>query len=158
MTAGEGDARHVAADAVTGGDGTDLRLAGAGGPRARSVAGEALFVVPDETGDERLVGIVAGDAADAGVGAVEALAELEAVGLEADIDDAAPAMADDGAEGAMTLAAEAGHLFGGESAEIGRIDGVAAEGGVFGVAESALMAAGAGYSGMKSGQGEVLPL
>ena len=52
------------------------------------MAGQAPGVVSGQIVDERLVGVVAGDAGDARVsGAAPATALFEAVGLEADGDD-----------------------------------------------------------------------
>src|SRR5215471_3244132 len=80
------DFRHVAAGAVLFGHRTGARL------RFGGVAGAALGVVSGGGGLQRSVGIVAGGAADAGVGHVVAAAVGEAIGLEADVERAARAI------------------------------------------------------------------
>ncbi len=65
-----------------------------------------------------LVRIVAGDAADPGVGAVEAFAIGETVGLEANIGLAMPVAAHHCLPTAMALSAEIRQVFGGQAAEL----------------------------------------
>lgn len=82
-----------------------------------SVAGQALSVVIRLVVTGGLVGVVAGEAADALVVADEALAVFKAVGLKADEGRALPVVADYSFPGAMTLAAEGGDLLGVEAAK-----------------------------------------
>jgi hypothetical protein len=70
------------------------------------VACQALWIVGGVLADDILVGIVACNATDARVRAVEAFAIRQTVGLEADGQLAAPVIADYGLPGAMTLAAK----------------------------------------------------
>jgi hypothetical protein len=70
------------------------------------MAGEAFGVVRGIVADEVFVRIVTSDAADARVSAVEAAAISKAIGLKADIRQAAPTVADYRFPGAVTLSAE----------------------------------------------------
>lgn len=75
------------------------------------MAGNALGIVISGAVIEGLMGIVAGNATDAGIVADETLAEGHAVWLEADECWPVPAIAHDGIKGSMALAAEVGNLF-----------------------------------------------
>ena len=66
------------------------------------------------------MGIVAGNATDAGGVADKTFAQRHAVRLEADESWTVPAITHDSVEGAMALAAEAGDLLGVETLQRGR--------------------------------------
>ena len=90
MEIGRLDFGHVAGDAIFCGDGTS----GSGmicglilGPAGR-MTGEAICVVGGSVVGERLVRIVAGDAGDASVAFCPAAAVFEAIGGEADVENA----------------------------------------------------------------------
>ena len=79
------------------------RGAGGGGG---GVAGQALPIVGGILAEDINMRIVAGNATDAGIRAIEALAVGEAVGLKADRQFAAPVIANHRLPGAMALPAE----------------------------------------------------
>src|SRR5580700_1922611 len=91
--------------------------------------------------------IMAGDAADARIGAVEAFAVGQTVGLEADGQLAAPVVPDNRFPGAMTLAAEIRDVFRRPLAEIGRSGGKIAVSSIDEVSTGAGMTMLAGHSG-----------
>lgn len=71
----------------------------------RRVAGEAFRVVVSRVAHDLFMRIVAGYAANAFVGAVEALAVCKSIRLEANVRLAAPVAADNCFPGTMALAA-----------------------------------------------------
>lgn len=81
------------------------------------MTGEAFRIVIRNVPDDILMRIVAGDAADARVGAIETFAVGQAVGLETNVGLAFPMGAYDGFPASMTLTAEVRDVFGLKLAE-----------------------------------------
>lgn len=78
------------------------------------VAGQAVVVVRFIIMDNLLMRVVARDATDSWIGAIETLTVGEAVGLKAHVNFAVPIVAQHGFPCAVTLTAEAGDIFGGK--------------------------------------------
>src|SRR5258708_27670354 len=106
VAAGEFDLGHVAGGAVVLRHGANLSYGGSGSGLCRSVAGEAFGVVVSLIVIDRLMGVVASEAADALVVADEALAVAETVRLEADERWATRVITDNCVPSAVTLPAE----------------------------------------------------
>src|SRR5947209_3513203 len=83
------------------------------------MACQTLPIIGGILANDILVRIVASDAADAGVGAIEALAVGESVRLEANGEFASPVIPNHRLPRAMALAAEVGDVLGGPFAQIG---------------------------------------
>ena len=75
------------------------------------MTGKTFGIVSGIFADDVLVRIVAGHTTDARVGAVEALAVGQAIGLEANVNLAVKVTSDDAFPGAMALAAKVGEIF-----------------------------------------------
>lgn len=154
IAAGKRDFGHMAADAPGSRRRAGFCLARAGGARVRCVAGEAFGIVRSVVSDEIFVRIVAGDAADTRVSAVEATTIGEAIGLKADIRQATPTIAHNGFPGAVTLAAEVGERFGSHVPQARRSSAEIGDGRIGRVVERALVTMRTGDARMDGVEGE----
>lgn len=115
--------RHMATRAFAARDWASLGIRATDGLSARvlrSMTRQTLSIIGSLVRREVLMRVVARNAADSRVGAIETFAARQPIRLKTDIDFAAPVAPDDRFPGAVTLAAKIRYVFGGQFFQIRR--------------------------------------